>query len=221
MGLFTPQTVRGACVPQYVRNEAQARFQLNAIPLRTVAENAWELYFPRPFQILGLCTSPLPDLPPGIMPSWPMALIDQDSPAIQDIYCDMSALLMLELSIANMRPHDKTGVIKYPVEYLRPGIQAVDFRGYFTKYLNDEITNTRNQWFNSFMQPGSMWRWFAHRHTGDTDAVWLSAFRDLLTFIQKTSDQRLYGAPGVYIIQDAFSEYLWTAENEYFSSIDA
>lgn len=211
MGMFTPRTETGACVPQYVKNEAQARFQLNAIPINFINGIA-EIYFPRPFQIIGLCTSPPNDLPEAGA-KWPQVSIFPLPPADQANYSDLSPLLMLEFAVANMRVKEDNNL--YPVTYLKPGIQGRDYRGYFSKFLNDDLMQSRGQWFNTFMMPTNLWKRFALLNTSALDVEWFGKFQEFVQFIQRTSDQRLYGAPGVYNMQDQLSVFNFNIDNEY------
>lgn len=222
MGLYLANQVQPICSPQYIRNEKASEYQLNSIPLMWSGGKI-QMYFPRPFQILGLNKEPLGDLPdPHVaLPYYAGINAQFETPANQNTYKDITPLLMIELAIANTYPiqpdPNAPGPYLMPAQYLAPGIQNIDYRGYFTKYLNEKISAEEpRQWLNSFIQPSSRFWQFATDNAADTAPVWNGKFYSFIEFIEQASDQRLFGAPGIYIIDPMQTDY----ETEWLLGID-
>jgi hypothetical protein len=109
----------------------------------------------------------------------------------------------------------------WAVTYVGPGIQSVNYLGYFTKYLNAPIGNTPEQWYNSITQPLSVIRKFMNDNGAIAEDVWNERHRSMLNFLKSTIDQSLMGAPGIYrIAPTGAATPLWNAESEYETFIE-
>lgn len=204
MGLYLDNPVQPPCSPKYINNDNGGEFQLNAIPLN-YEDGVIQVYFPRPFLIMGLDRSPLSDIPFGVPPGDPhlsKVFSIFETPANQLTYANMTFELMVEFALATMWPAFNATTNPRPITYVSAGIQKTDYRGYFTKFLNDDITIAdRRQWLNSFIQPSSKFYEFASNNSADASSVWDGKFYEFLKFIEKTSCLTLYGSPGLYQIK--------------------
>jgi hypothetical protein len=193
-----------------MKDEKGVSFQLNAVPIEWVSGGS-EVYFPRPFLILGIYKQAPETI--GFGPSWPTIFFNYETPANQNVYSGLSYNMMIEVALANMREESSAPVT---FKYLRPGTQNIDFRGYFSKYLNDDTIVETEQNLNTFLEPGKLFMQFCFNNSASTALVWENNYRDFLYQLQRTTDKRLWGAPGVYSIGgNPESPLPWAIENGY------
>src|ERR1044072_735101 len=134
--MFLPKAVDGTCKPQYVRNEDQARYHINAIPIENLG-TGWKVYFPRPWQVVGLFNSPMENVPStNTPPAWPMVKATFADPVVQQTWRELPLMFQLELCLASMLPVSDDPFNTYPVTYIDGGIQEQSYRGYFTRRMN-------------------------------------------------------------------------------------
>ncbi len=183
------------CTQNYTRNQNNAGWQLNAVPIRTV-NNAFEIYFPRPWLIVGLVDLSFISI---TSPTYQYSNVVPMAPADQDTYKAMFQAIFLDLAFATCYPKD----FGYAVEYIDKGIQAVDYRGKFVKFLSDESLNTREQIYNSIIMPESIIQQFMLNASALTPIDWDDKHREVVNFLKSTTDQELFGAPGLYRISES------------------
>jgi hypothetical protein len=194
-----------------MRDEKGVSFQLNAIPLEYISSGTSRVYFPRPFLLLGVYKL-IPDI---LMfpPMWPTRFFNYETPANQNTYSGISYNLFIELALANMQEETLDPAT---VKYIEPGIQATDYRGYFSKYLTEPVLVEQPQVLNTFLQPGKQFTQFCANNAASTAPVWENNFQDFLYHLQRITDKRLWGAPGVYeISENAENPAPWYLQNQY------
>jgi hypothetical protein len=146
-------------------------------------------------------------------PTWPSHYFNYETPANENTYSGLSYNLFIELALANMQEFTNDPAT---VKYVAPGLQATDYRGYFAKYLTDPSLVEVEQVLNTFLQPGKQFQQFCFNNSASTALVWENNFRDLLFHLQRTTDKRLWGAPGIYTIsQNPEVPLNWYTENAY------
>lgn len=191
------------CAKRYITDQRGARWRLNVVPVtveavkypdQTLPGTVYRLYFPKPFIILG--TTKTLDADSPNLTSFSYAYSKLDDPGLQSLYAAMPMALFMDLAYANT--HDLT--VGSVVNYIEPGNQGVDYRGYFSKYLNPQtlIFDNLNDNYYSMNAPGSVIRQFMESNIATTQAAWLDKFYQLVEFLEQTSDINLLGAPGVY-----------------------
>jgi len=197
MELFPP------CAKRYITDQRGAHYRLNVVPVTiesfkfpgdVLPSTIFRLYFPKPFLILGTVLTQDADSPDGTAFSYANTVIE--SPATQATYASMPMALFLELAYANTHTLE-SGIIG---NYIEPGNQGFDYRGYFSKYLNPKtlIFDNLNDNYYSINSPSSIIRRFVESNNAATQAQWLDKFYQMLLFLENTSDINLFGAPGVY-----------------------
>lgn len=191
--------IQKTCSQNYTKNQNNAGWQLNAIPVRTVRlpdslgvyRDYYELYFPRPWLLMGLVT-----LDPSSVasPTYSNSLVTPESPVQQSAYQRMFLNVFLDLAFATTHELG-TG---FAVNYVEPGIQSVDYRGKFSRWLNNDALMTPEQMYNSIIQPESLVRLFLAQNVGTASDVWQQRFNELVDYLKTTIDQEIMGAPGLY-----------------------
>jgi hypothetical protein len=113
-----------------------------------------------------------------------------------------------------MRDFDASNI----VNYVGPGIQGKDYRGYFVKYLSSTAMNETRQWYNAVIQPESIVKDFCEANAAATSDVWLSRWFEMVRFLEKTMWPSFMGAPGIYTIKRTGSgggSPDWDSQTEY------
>lgn len=188
-----------ACRKEYFTNYMNVGVQFNAIPITgTEGAGGFTMYFPRPFMLMGLCTlEPIPATPPNFEASRVSLL----SAALQNTYKDLHPSLFISLCLANMQPYVPEGGSDNLVQYVGPGKQGVDYRYYFSKFLNDQVLyDQKEQVYNTFIEPESTVWEFWSTHAALAPNVTFEQYLTLQQSLFKGSDLRLWGAPGIYNI---------------------
>lgn len=202
-----------ACQPKYIRDQKGAGFQLNAIPVQYISNYLYRLYFPRPWILVGLVT--LDTTLPLPVPSWFASYANPLAPVLQSDYVDMLNAVFLDCAFANCEPEDPLK----PVNYVAPGPQGVDYRGYFSKYLSEETLSTRQETYNSIIQPQSIIKKFMNDNALATSIDWHERWKNTVKFLEKTSYVNWWGAPGIYDIAKPDVEFFgyptWQFEFNY------
>lgn len=207
--------VSTVCSPQYIRDQKGAGWQLNAIPVtnRLIGgDNFYELYFPRPWVIVGLVTlDNIPDQ--ALLPQYGESYSNPLNPTQHNAYASMFQAIFLDLAFATTHEYDNSLLINY----VEPGLQNIDYRGYFTKYLNAISLSTPGQWYNSLIQPESIVKKFCVDNAAAASAIWQDYFKKMIRFLEKTIDQRLMGAPGLYRINtsNGSASPEWDSQSDY------
>lgn len=209
--MFLPANAQSICGTQYTKNEKGAEWQMNAIPIG----GDGKIYFPRPFLIVGICKPTFEDMPQNHtlppLPYWPMVYFEPADPVDQNEATDLCFSLFLEMALATMRQETEG----YPVNYVAPGTQATNFRGYFTQYLSDPINGIPTQWIYTFLSPPSLVKKFHELNETIVDfGLWNQRYQEFISFLGEHADQRLYGSPGIYSIGFNGSQYEWQLEND-------
>jgi hypothetical protein len=214
--------IGNVCSPQYIRDQKGAGWQLNAIPVKNLTDNQslhsyYIMYFPRPWIIVGFVD--LNNSPGAGNCAYPLSVSKLKTPAIHAAESELFEALFLDLAYATTHDYDDT----IPVNYKAPGIQAVDYRGYFTKYISENVSDTPEQWYNSLIQPESVIKAFCDNNAAATVDVWVKEWQNTVRFLELTTDQRMIGAPGIYSIrttgtQNAYTN--WNGQSDYEISVD-
>ena len=188
--------INQTCTQAYTRNQNNAGWQLNAIPVRSVTidgEDYYQIYFPRPWILTGLVTlDQTAPAPPSYTNSYAVPM----SPSAHSAYALMFINMFLDLAFATTHEFSNS----YAINYVEPGIQGKDYRGKFSRWLNSQSLNTPEQMYNSIIQPESLVAFFCQTNVATATEVWQERHRALIDFIKSTIDQELMGAPGVYTI---------------------
>jgi hypothetical protein len=126
-------------------------------------------------------------------------------------YSELMGTLFIELAFASMTAYDPLQISNY----MEAGPQGIDYRYYFSKFLNDQVLNslyqtilmlppvaisTRQQTYNTFISPHSLVRMFWNENVATADDLRVQRFMELLKHLYDTSDLRMWGAPGIYNI---------------------
>jgi hypothetical protein len=187
------------CRKEYFTNWKNVGIGFNSIPITGVeGAGGFTMYFPRPFMIMGLCLlAPVPTAEPNFQTSNAQVM----TAAIQNTYKDMFPSLFISLAFANCQPYVPEGGSDNLVQYVGPGPQGVDYRYYFSKFLNDQVVyDQKEQVYNALIQPESVvWQFWNANAAVAADLVQLR-YLDLQQKLSQGSDLRLWGAPGVYNI---------------------
>jgi hypothetical protein len=183
------------CPRDYVRDPSQSNWNLNDIPILDQGD-VYQLYFPRPWVIVGL--SDLQPVPGGgATPSYDRSYANFLTPTAHGNNSDMFLTVFLDLAYATMHEYDPS----YLINYVEPGIQGKDYRGYFTKYLSSASLVETRQWYNSVIEPESVVKKFCDANAGAaTDDVWLKNWFEMVRFLEDTMWPSFMGAPGIYTI---------------------
>lgn len=205
-----------ACVRQYITDQKIPGWNLNAIPVKNYThpgqKNAYRIYFPRPWVLVGTVLS-LDNVPTAAPPQYASSHVRLQTPVKQGAYSELSQSIFIDLAFANTHEYDED----YVSNYVGPGIQNSDYRGYFSKYLNDASIETREQYYNSIIQPASIMKQFFDANVGATPAAWLPGFYNSISFLRENIDKTLMGAPGIYSIgkEGGYGQPDWSAVSEY------
>jgi len=186
--------INQTCSQNYTRNQNNAGWQMNAIPVRTIG-GIFTIYFPRPWLITGLVSlSPSA----GANPAYVNSLVTPLSPAQQAASANMPLNIFLDLAFATTHEFSNG----YLINYVEPGIQGKDYRGKFSRWLNNQALNTPEQMYNSIIQPESIVSVFHTRNAAVAADVWTQRYYEMINTLKLTIDQELMGAPGIYTIGD-------------------
>jgi hypothetical protein len=212
--------INSICQPKYVRNQSTAGWSLNAIPITNGIDNAgnpvYNIYFPRPWVLVGLVTLDSP-----ATPSYPNSDSDLVTAAIHNTNAELFQAIFLDLAFATTHDIDTTVV----VNYMGPGVQATDFRGYFTNFINELITSaTPEQFFNRLIQPESLVKMFCTNNSASAADLWYQRWLEFIDVLKRVIDQNLMGAPGLYQIETAGTRNAynnWNGQVSYEQNFNA
>jgi|SRR5581483_2010332 len=205
--------IQNPCSPQYIRDQKGAGWMLNVNPVRAAGNGAlWQVYFPRPWVIIGI-VDPSESSSAHDYPRFNASLFSVN-PADMNTYKDMFQNIFLDCAFANTHEAD---VNTYAVNYLEPGIQSIDFRGYFTKMLGPDAMQTPEQWFNAICQPENMVYNFAFNEAATALPAYMEKFRDLILWLSRNINQKMMGAPGVYTFNQTTGTWspAWSSSTLY------
>lgn len=170
------------------------------------------LYFPRPWLPVALVKYDQPVI--GTL-GYGNTFFSPATPAVQNTYGSLFLDLYLDLAYATTHENENAWIINY-VSPGPSGLQRIDYRGYFSKYLNFEGLNTPEQNYNTMIQPGAILRRFAFENAAVAGDVWSDRWRNLVNFFKGTIDQNLMGAPGLYTYDTSgFANPSWSSQTAY------
>jgi hypothetical protein len=204
--------INSICQPKYVTNQAVAGWNLNAIPFTNGVDAGgnpvYNVYFPRPWVLVGIVTLDTP-----ANPAYPSSDSDLVSPAIHNTNAELFQAIFLDLAFATTHDIDNS-----VVNYIGPGVQATNFRGYFTNYLNEIIQNTPEQFFNKIIQPESLVKMFCTNNSASANDLWYQRWLEFVDTLKRIIDQNMMGSPGMYQIatagqRSAFNN--WNGQQSY------
>lgn len=203
------------CNKRYFTNAQSLGVQFNVVQLNYVVMDGYmEIYFPRPWLLTGFAKmDPVPSAAPNYLASNPTLY----SASIQDTHKDLLITLFIDLCLANMY-EDDSGLfsqLQNQVRYVGPGPQGVDYRGYFSKFLNDKsgFGEYAQSVYNVFVQPESLvWHfWETFSAAASADEYYMQ-YIDLSQKLFKTTDLRMWGAPGIYRINMGPNNFSWAPQ---------
>jgi hypothetical protein len=203
------------CYKPYFKNVNQIGTQLNSVTLLETSEEGatYELTFPRPFLIMGVCrVQPSTDVPLSTSLFFPGGNPQMYDEGVQNTHSELFQMLQIACMYANRQAPERI----YDTMYVRAPI-AEDYSNYFARDLNEALMPFN---YNSFLWPMSFMREFWEALDTTPPVNFVLDFYSFLNKTWKLSNRRLWGAPGKYLIFEPTTGVRYVPETGFERYID-
>lgn len=192
------------CGKQYFNNHISTIPLVDVVSAKEIQPGVYELFFPYPFVLIGFADNPtnwstVPPVSETPMPLYPGApnsgLSNQYSDLLAKFY---SVFMYANRDVGNYATSPFLGACIYS-EYL-----FCKFKNYFASHLNFKL---KEIFYNQFLYPQQLVTsfWANEVTLPDADATQLRMY-ELVQTLFKTTDRRLWGAPGKYVFNTNSAE---------------